>query len=412
MSHATTRAVKLEQVAEVNPRRRQLDRALDKPTAFVPMGAVDELRGCVRDQVLRPYAEVMKGYCSFEDGDILFAKVSPCMQNGKHALVSGQPDGIGFGSTEFHVVRPGPEVCGRWLLHFLRQQAVLDAAADLFTGSVGLQRVPDSFLRSLSLNLPPLHEQRDVARVLDEQLPIALAAADTNKQAIGLATDLQAAIFRSAFGPEPPLAAGGPGRQGVGEWQALRTLARLESGHTPSRRHPEWWGGDVPWLALPDIRKLHGLVAHDTVEHTNDLGLLNSSARLLPVGTVCLCRDASIGFVTMLGRPMATSQHFCNWVCNPEKLDAEYLMYAFMASFDYMRELGSGSVLKTIYMPTIESFHVCVPPLDEQLRTAQQLRQQLREARQLRTQLTERQTLIERLPQRILADAFGAADRT
>jgi len=410
MSRAATRAVKLEQVAEVNPRRRQLDRDQDKPTSFVPMGAVDELRGCVRDKILRPYAEVMKGYCNFEDGDILFAKVSPCMQNGKHALVSGQPDGIGFGSTEFHVVRPGPEVCGRWLLHFLRQQAVLDAAAELFTGSVGLQRVPDSFLRSLSLSLPPLREQQDVAQALDRQLPIAQAAADTIREAMGLATDLHAAFFRSAFGPEPPLAAGATGSQALGKWRPLCTLARLESGHTPSRRHPEWWGGDIPWLALPDIRKLHGLIAHDTIEHTNDLGLVNSSARLLPVGTVCLCRDASIGFVTMLGRPMATSQHFCNWVCDPEKLDAEFLMYAFMASFDYLRELGSGSVLKTIYMPTIESFHISAPPLDEQVRIAGQLRHQLREARQLRTQLAERQSLIERLPQRILAGAFDAAD--
>lgn len=165
----------------------------------------------------------------------------------------------------------------------------------------------------------------------------------------------------------------------------------------------------MPWLALPDIRKLHGLVAQDTAEHTNALGLANSSARLLPVGTVCLCRDASIGFVTMLGRPMATSQHFCNWVCNPDQLDAEYLMYAFMASFDYLRELGSGSVLKTIYMPTIESFHLSTPPLAEQQRIARQLRGQLAAARSLRDALAERQREIERLPQRILAAAFGDA---
>lgn len=373
------------------------------------MSAVDELRGCVRDRIFRPYGEVMKGYCTFEDGDILFAKVSPCMQNGKHALVSGQPDGIGFGSTEFHVVRPGSALSGRWLLHFLRQRAVLDAAAELFTGSVGLQRVPDTFLRDLPIELPPLHEQEVIAANLDKQLPIALSAADTINGAARLAVDLDAALFRSAFGQEPPLIAGTPEKRSSENWQSLLSLARLESGHTPSRRHPEWWGGDVPWLALPDIRKLHGLVAYDTAEHTNDLGLANSSARLLPVGTVCLCRDASIGFVTMLGRPMATSQHFCNWVCNPEKLDAEFLMYAFMASFDYLRDLGSGSVLKTIYMPAIESFQLCAPSLEEQRRIARQLRDQLAHARQMRASLAERQALIERLPQRILADAFGAA---
>ncbi len=218
----------------------------------------------------------------------------------------------------------------------------------------------------------------------------------------------------AAFGAGPPVLALGPGQERsstLDEWHVLplQRLARLESGHTPSRRHPEWWGGDVPWLALPDIRKLHGLVAQDTAEHTNDLGLANSSARRLPVGTVCVSRTASIGFVTMLGRPMATSQDFCNWVCNPEKLDAEFLVYAFMASFDYLRDLGSGAVHKSIYMPTIESFHLCTPPLDEQRRIARQLRSQLAQARQLRAGLAERQALIERLPQRLLADAFGVS---
>ncbi len=164
----------------------------------------------------------------------------------------------------------------------------------------------------------------------------------------------------------------------------------------------------MPWLALPDIRKLHGKIAHRTAENTNNHGLANSSARLLPVNTVCLCRDASIGFVTILGRPMATSQHFCNWICNPEKLDAEFLMYAFMAAHDYLRELGSGSVLKTIYMPTIESFHVCAPLLPEQRRIARRLRERLAGAETLQIRLKERLAEIELLPQRILATAFPA----
>src|SRR5512143_3245668 len=77
-------------------------------------------------------------------------------------------------------------------------------------------------------------------------------------------------------------------------WLRLAEAARLESGHTPSRKRPEWWGGDVPWLALPDIRKLHGQIAYTTTETTNALGLANSSARLLPVNTVCVSRTASI----------------------------------------------------------------------------------------------------------------------
>lgn len=106
---------------------------------------------------------------------------------------------------------------------------------------------------------------------------------------------------------------------------------------------------------------------------------------------------------------MATSQDFCNWICDPDRLDPEFLMYAFMASFDQLRALGSGSVLKTIYMPTIESFHIHAPAVAEQRRIAHTLREQLAAAEALHARLAERQAEIERLPQRILAAAFGDA---
>jgi type I restriction enzyme S subunit len=143
-------------------------------------------------------------------------------------------------------------------------------------------------------------------------------------------------------------------------WRPLASLARLETGHTPSRRVPEWWGGDVPWLALPDIRELDGRVAYRTLETTNALGLANSSARLLPKDTVCLSRTASVGFVTVLGTPMATSQDFVNWVCGPD-LDPWFLANALISSRDYLRWLASGAIHKTIYMPQVESFEVCAP---------------------------------------------------
>ena len=127
----------------------------------------------------------------------------------------------------------------------------------------------------------------------------------------------------------------------------------------------------------------------------------------LPPSTVCVSRTASIGFVTILGKPMATSQDFCDWICDPEKLDPEFLMYAFMASQDYLRELGSGAVHKTIYMPTIKSFHVCAPDITEQQRIARTLRERLAAAEALNDGLKDRLAEIDRLPPRLLAAAFG-----
>lgn len=407
MTGSVTTAL-LADVVCINPRRPHLDRAPEAPTTFVPMQAVNEQLGTIEKAELRPFQKVSKGYTYFEEGDVLFAKITPCMQNGKHAIARGLADGIGFGTTEFHVLRPQARLEAEWLLLYLRQHHVLNSAERSFKGSVGLQRVPESFLARLEIPLPPIEAQEIALEAIREQIKACRSSLNATEQQLENANLLMASLLRSEFGNASPIQTRSKANPSAGwRWQSLRSLAELQSGHTPSRRHPEWWGGDVPWLALPDIRKLHGKVAHKTSENTNHLGLANSSARLLPVNTVCVSRTASIGFVTLMGRPMATSQDFCNWICNPEKLDAEFLMYAFMASQDSLRELGSGAVHKTIYMPTIESFHVCAPPLDEQRRIAARLRERLAAAESLLARLRERLTEIEQLPQRILAAAFA-----
>jgi len=92
------------------------------------------------------------------------------------------------------------------------------------------------------------------------------------------------------------------------KWTALSDVAQLESGHTPSRKHPEYWNEGVPWIGIKDAVDSHGRVIVDTYQHVSQLGLENSSARLLPVHTVCLSRTASVGYVVVMGRSMATSQ--------------------------------------------------------------------------------------------------------
>ena len=206
-----------------------------------------------------------------------------------------------------------------------------------------------------------------------------------------------------------PIIAGSPkeSHRGNARWMRLIDVAKLESGHTPSRRRPEWWGGHVPWLSLPDIRKLHGKHVYETLEYTNEAGIANSSARILPTGTVCFSRTASVGFVTILGKPMATSQDFCNWVCNEEKLDPEFLMYALMASQQHLRELGSGAVHKTIYMPTIKTFHICAPVVTEQRRIARMLKDPLALAHDVIAQIETQLTDANALPDKFLSAACG-----
>jgi type I restriction enzyme, S subunit len=148
-------------------------------------------------------------------------------------------------------------------------------------------------------------------------------------------------------------------------WTALADVARLETGHTPSRKHPEYWGGGVPWIGIKDATENHGRVIADTHQHTNELGIANSSARVLPTYTVCLSRTASVGYVVVMGKPMATSQDFVNWVCS-EAIDHRFLKYVLLAEREAFLRFASGTTHQTIYFPEVKAFHVCLPPIEEQ----------------------------------------------
>ena len=149
------------------------------------------------------------------------------------------------------------------------------------------------------------------------------------------------------------------------KWTSLSSVAQLESGHTPSRKHPEYWDGGIPWIGIKDATENHGRTLSDTYQHVSALGLENSSARLLPTHTVCLSRTASVGFVVVMGCPMATSQDFVNWVCGP-KIEPHYLKYVLLAETEALWRFASGTTHQTIYYPEAKAFHVCLPPLAEQ----------------------------------------------
>lgn len=145
----------------------------------------------------------------------------------------------------------------------------------------------------------------------------------------------------------------------------LTSIAKLESGHTPSRRKPSYWNGDILWVSLHDSEQLDCNLTLDTSQTISELGLANSSARLLPEGTVVFSRTATVGKCTVLGRPMATSQDFANYICGPE-LHNSYLMYLFRFMQPEWERLMAGSTHNTIYMPVFKQLQILVPPLPEQ----------------------------------------------
>jgi type I restriction enzyme, S subunit len=195
-------------------------------------------------------------------------------------------------------------------------------------------------------------------------------------------------------------------------WARLTELARLESGHTPSRVRPDWWGGRHLLLSLTEIRAFDGEWVTTTQIRTNSDGIANSAARILPRGTVCLSRTASVGFVTIMATPMATSQDFANWVCG-KLLDPEFLMYALIRSRDYLRDLASGATHKTIYMPTLEAFQICIPELEMHKAIAKRLKHALMESYRAASAASRQVEEVSALSDAIVLDSISkvATDR-
>lgn len=159
----------LSQVADVNPSITKTLALKDKVT-FVPMAAVSDEHGTIETPEELEYSEVRNGYTCFQDNDVIWAKITPCMENGKSAVATNLLYGYGFGSTEFHVIRSKnklklmPEYI--WVL--LRLSRIRQAAKRYFIGSAGQQRVPAEFLEKLRIPIPPTKIQGEIVKRVEE----------------------------------------------------------------------------------------------------------------------------------------------------------------------------------------------------------------------------------------------------
>jgi type I restriction enzyme, S subunit len=164
-----------------------------------------------------------------------------------------------------------------------------------------------------------------------------------------------------------------PTRLPIG-WELVRltSVARLESGHTPSRRHREYWDGDIPWISLHDSDGLDVPEINTTVQTIGPVGLEHSSARLLPKGTVVFSRTATVGKATVMGREMATSQDFANYVCG-RRVHNHYLRHLFRFMGPEWNRLMAGSTHNSIYMPVFQHLKILLPPIGQQRAIAEAL---------------------------------------
>lgn len=158
----------LSEIADINPKVDKSEIPDDLEVSFVPMPAVEELSGRMDVGMSRPFAEVKKGYTPFLEGDVLFAKITPCMENGKMAVVPTLKNGYGFGSTEFHVLRPYSGIDAKYLYYFISAQGFRADAEHNMTGAVGQRRVPTLYLSERCMPIAPSKEQRRIVAKIEE----------------------------------------------------------------------------------------------------------------------------------------------------------------------------------------------------------------------------------------------------
>jgi type I restriction enzyme S subunit len=396
------RWVRLGDVCELNPRRPPIERAEDAATSFIPMAVVyDGGRGIAQFEV-KPFGEVQRGYTYFGNEDVLFAKITPCMQNGKIAVVRDLIDGIGFGSTEFHVLRSGHLIQPDWMQLFLRQQAILDDAERHMTGAVGQQRLPTSYLADTLIPIPPLPEQRRIAAILRERLAAVEQARAAAAAQLAAAQALPAAYLRTVFESDEAQA-----------WPRVRLgdTAKVQSGYAFKS---EWFVDD-------GIRLLRNAnIFQDYISWEDQVCLPYErrgefSAFELCDGDIVLSLDRplvsnglKIARISQQDLPCLLLQRVARFQIHDD-LDVDFL-YTFLHTDAFITAITQHD--QSLGVPhvspkQVETILIPYPPVAEQRRIAADLHDRLVEVERVSMNLQEQLEEIVALPQALLRQAFA-----
>src|SRR3990172_1922107 len=190
---------KISAVYDINPGHKgmKIDDNLD--VSFVPMNMIEEETGVIRTGTFRRYKEVKGNYTKFIEDDILFAKITPCMENGKIAIAKNLSNGIGCGTTELHVFRPVLRGTNTFLFYFLLQKEIREMAKNRFQGTSGHLRVPVDFFEDIEFPLPPFPEQREIVRRVEALFKVADQIEGRYKKAKAYVDKLKQSILGKAF---------------------------------------------------------------------------------------------------------------------------------------------------------------------------------------------------------------------
>ncbi|MBE7465516.1 MAG: restriction endonuclease subunit S [Planctomycetes bacterium] len=409
----------LDQVAVLNPRHpKSLDDSM--PISFVRMAAVSESKPAFDSLDERALGEVRKGFTHFAEGDVLFAKITPCMENGKGAVATGLRNGIGCGTTELHVIRPLAGIDPHYVFRFLAQSSVRRAAKENFTGTAGQARVPTSFLEALELPLAPLAEQRRIVAKLAK----LLAKVDACQERLAKIPVLLKRFRQSV------LAAACSGRLTV-DWRKNNSTSDVETGDLPlgwqlalvgeviqslkygTSQKCGYEKRGVPVLRIPNIAD--GITSHSDLKYAELPEREFQQLRLIP-GDILLIR--SNGSVSLVGkcalvrksdRDFAYAGYLIRLRPNTDKVAPEFMSLA-LGSYGVRKQIEvparSTSGVNNINTDEIRALQLLLPPLPEQQEIVRRVEGLFALADRLEARLAQARAQVDKLTPALLVRAF------
>ena len=344
--------IKLEDCCSFNPRANK--DSFSKECSFIPMSAVSE-NGLVDLSNSLSVQEPKKGFSYFENGDVLFAKITPCMENGKGAIVDNLLNGFGFGSTEFHVIRANRQfITPEWLYFLTKSDNFRKKAESSMIGSAGQKRVPLTFLKNYRISLPSLQEQKNNSKILFKIQNILLLLEkllnvldlSIKSRFVEMFDDCNLSLNKS-------------------NWVQLKDIAEIVGGATPKTSVEKYWNGTLPWITPAEISD-DKMFIDSCNRYLTQEGVDSCSLKPVPKGTILLTSRAPIGKLAIALVPLYCNQGFKNIVCG-SKLNNIYLYYLFKMNVDYLNSLGRGSTFNEISKSIVEKILIPLPDYDRQV---------------------------------------------
>ncbi len=297
---------RIRNVAALSPSYSDTPPTGDEPCTIVPMELLSE-DGKIDVSNQQSVEGAQSGLTLFEEGDVLFAKITPCMENGKGAFVSQLPTRYAFGSTEFHVLRPSPKVDGKFLYYVTFNPVYRTYAAENMTGAAGQKRVSSRFLKDTRLFLPLLSEQQRIATYLDQScsaIDAAVAAKRHQLETLNVMTDslIHNAVTQGVDSGVSLKLSGldwlpdVPRHWEVQQIKRRCALLRGKFTHRP-RNDPALYDGAYPFIQTGNITAAEKYILSYS-QTLNEFGL--SVSKMFPKGTLVMSIAANVGDVAIL----------------------------------------------------------------------------------------------------------------